>query len=178
MRSSQPDTVRRNGRARITAASAAIAAMALFGSGCAIPNFTTESRPTRELPPPPELSTPDLSTPELRQSTLTGSWRGTYTCPQGLMQLNLTLVQRSSGTVSGIFRFAPAPGNSDGLSGSFTLRGHVTGSSLALHGDSWLSRPGAYEMVSLSARLSSADPDQIHGTIQSPGCGTFTVQRR
>ncbi|TDE24957.1 hypothetical protein [Actinomadura sp. 6K520] len=172
MRTGRLNTRRRNRRARITAVAAATAAVGLFGSGCAIPNFPTESQPTREVPPPP-----DLSTPELRQSTLTGSWRGTYTCPQGLMELNLTLVQRSSGTISGIFRFSPAAGNSEGRSGSFTMRGNVAGSSLVLHGDSWLSRPGAYEMVSLSARLSSADPDRIHGVIRSPGCGTFTVRR-
>ncbi|XRQ05271.1 hypothetical protein ACN3XK_53260 [Actinomadura welshii] len=175
MRSRLLSTGRRRGRAPVAVAAAAVA-VGLLGSGCAVPNFSTESQPTRELPPPPELRTREPSAPELRRS-LTGSWRGTYTCPQGLMRLNLTLVQRSDRTVTGIFRFSPAPGNSDASSGSFTLRGTATSSSLLLRGDRWISRPGSYEMVSLSASLSGTDTNVIRGSIRSPGCGSFTVRR-
>lgn len=186
MRSRQLSTGHRRGRARSAAAAAALAAVGLLGSGCAIPNFGNESRRGHDYPPPPEppeLRTPyrptrPLSTPTLRTRSLTGSWRGTYTCPQGLMELNLTLVQRtSSSIVTGIFRFAPAPGNTRARSGSFTVRGTATSSLLVLRGERWISRPGDYQMVSLSAPLSSVNPDVIRGSIRSPGCGGFTVRR-
>ncbi|MFG2249221.1 hypothetical protein [Spirillospora sp. NPDC048823] len=154
----------------------AIAAVGLLGSGCSIANFNPTAESTDDIPPP-ELSTRDLPTPEVRRSSLTGSWQGTYTCNQGGMRLNLTLVQSSSGRVTGIFRFSPGPGNSEARSGSFTLRGTVIGRSLTLRGDRWISRPGNYEMVSMSARVSTASPDLLQGDIRDPGCSTFTVRR-
>lgn len=176
MSNRQLSTGQRHGRAKAMVVATAIAAVGLLGSGCSIANFNPTAERTEEIPPP-DLSTRDLSTPKLRQGSLTGSWRGTYTCVQGGMRLNLTLVQRSSGTVTGIFRFSPGPGNVEARSGSFTLRGNVVGRSLTLRGDRWISRPGDYEMVSMSARLSTTDPDLIRGDIRDPGCSTFTVRR-
>lgn len=171
MKSRQFRTGQRYGRARVATVAAAITAVGLLGSGCSLANFNPTSEPTREVPPPPDLSTPDL-----RQGTLTGLWRGSYTCNQGLTQLSLTLVQKSSGKVTGIFRFSPGA-NSNARSGSYTVSGVVTGRSLVLRGDSWINRPGDYEMVGMNAQLSATDPDRIQGTIHSPGCTTFTLRR-
>ncbi|TDC57152.1 hypothetical protein E1281_05800 [Actinomadura sp. KC345] len=155
----------------------AIASVGLFGSGCMIGNLnpTSDDVPTRELPPP-DLSTP--TRPSLTSDSVNGTWEGTYTCNQGLTRLRLTLVQRSTGTVTGIFRFSPDSSNPTALSGAYTVRGTVIGSSVRLNGDNWISRPGDYVMVSLSGRISSANPDQLQGTVIGSGCSTFSVQRR
>ncbi|HEY8479562.1 MAG TPA: hypothetical protein VIL71_06995, partial [Spirillospora sp.] len=60
---------------------------------------------------------------------------------------------------------------------SYTVRGTATETSLYLYGDNWISRPPGYDMVSLSAPLSSANPDLIQGTVRGAGCSTFTVRR-
>ncbi|TDC81710.1 hypothetical protein [Actinomadura sp. 7K507] len=177
MRSRQLSSGQRRGGVRVTAVTAAIAAVGLFGSGCMIGNLNpTAESTTREIPPPPELSTPSRPS-SLTSGSVNGSWEGTYTCNQGLTRMRLTLVQRSTGRVTGIFRFSPDSSNPSALSGSFMVTGTVTGSSLILRGDRWISRPGDYEMVSLSARLSSSNPDQLQGRVTSSGCSTFSIQR-
>lgn len=178
MRRRQLSSGRGYGRAKLTASAAALAAVGVLGSGCAVPTFSTESRTTRELPPPPEYTpnpnpnpTPARSLPSYRR-TVTGSWRGTYVCNQGLTNMTLTLAQRpNSVLVTGIFRFEGR------ASGSYTVRGTATSSTLSLRGDNWLRRPSGYEMVSLRAPLSSVNPDEIRGTVTGVGCSTFSVRR-
>ena len=174
MRSRQLGTGKRHGHAAVTAVAVAVTAVGLLGSGCAIPNFDNPASKStgREIPPPPEVATPEAG-----QGSLTGTWSGTYTCPQGVTQLNLGLVQKPDGAINGIFEFSPAPGDEGAGAGSFTLAGRVSGSSLILRGDRWIDRPANYEMVDLTARLSASDPDVIRGEISAPGCGGFIVRR-
>ncbi|WP_395110348.1 hypothetical protein [Actinomadura sp. SCN-SB] len=154
---------------------AAVALVSSLGSGCSLEDLNPFPRSAEEgagggLPTPP-------SPPDALVTSLNGSWEGTYTCNQGLTRLRLDLVHGSGGRITGILRFSADPSNPTVPSGSFSVVGSLTGSSLELRGDDWIVRPGVYEMVSLSAQLSSANPDQIQGTVNGYGCSTFTVRR-
>lgn len=171
-------TDRRMKLGRPTLAIAALTTAGLLTSACSLDDLDPRARATREIPPPPppptELTSPGIGS---GSGSVSGIWEGTYTCNQGLTRMRLTLTQSSSGLVTGIFRFSADASNPSVPSGSYTVRGTVIGSSLSLRGNTWIVQPGNYEMVSLTARLSSSNPDQIQGSILSSGCSTFTVQR-
>ncbi len=172
MRSRRSGGDRRHGRSKAVAAIAVIGAFGMLGSGCSLDRLNPIAEPTREIGTPPEPGSPDGL-----PSSLNGVWDGTYTCNQGLTRLRLTLAHKGDDRITGILRFSADPSNPTVPTGSYTVSGSLTGGSLELHGDSWISRPGVYLMVSLSARLSPADPDRIQGTVDGTGCSTFTVQR-
>jgi hypothetical protein len=151
----------RHGRFRAMMAAATIAVAGLLGSGCALENLDPFSKPAQDI----------------QTGSLNGIWDGTYICNQGPTRLQLTLSQGTDGRITGVFRFSADPSNPTVPTGAFTISGSLTGSSLVLQGDDWIDRPGTYEMVSLTAQLSSENPDQIQGTIDGAGCTTFTVRR-
>ncbi|MFB4317701.1 hypothetical protein [Actinomadura sp. 21ATH] len=161
------------GRARVVAA---VAAIGLLGSGCSLDGLNpVAEEPTRAVEVPPEPAEP--SVPNIATRSLSGIWEGTYTCNQGLTRLRLTLSQQSTGQITGVLRFSADPSNPSVPTGSYTVKGALSGDTLRLQGDSWISRPGDYVMVSLDAQLSATDPDQIQGAIDGSGCSTFTVRR-
>ncbi|MFI0353421.1 hypothetical protein [Actinomadura sp. 9N407] len=170
MRSRQFGKGQRHGRSRSIAVVAVIAAMGLLGSGCSLEGLNPIAEPTRELPPDP-------SSPDGLPMSVNGIWEGTYTCNQGLTRLHLTLTHTSGERIAGILRFSADPSNPTVPTGSYNMSGTLAGGSLRLDGDSWINRPGVYQMVSLSAQLSPAKPDQIQGDVSGTGCSTFTVQR-
>ncbi|MEW2359431.1 hypothetical protein [Spirillospora sp. NPDC029432] len=160
-------------RAGIVAAAAVIG---LLGSGCSpdrLSPFADEPTRAAEAPAAP----PEPAVPGDSATALSGVWEGTYTCNQGLTRLRLTLTGDPAGRITGVLRFSADPSNPSVPTGSYTVNGTLSGDSLRLRGDSWISRPGVYLMVSLDAELSSADPDQIQGTVDGAGCTTFTVRR-
>jgi hypothetical protein len=129
--------------------------------------------------PPVAPSPPGGPTGPAAASGLTGVWTGSYVCAQGLTELTLTIsASVVSERVTAIFRFSAHATNPDVPSGSYLMRGTYVDGVLNLKGESWLRRPGNYEMVGLTADVRGERPAAITGTIDdAPGCTTFSVRR-
>ena len=82
---------------------------------------------------------------------LTGTWTGTYVCPQGRTGLRLILTAAADGTLAATFDFYPVDGEAGVRSGSFTLTGTYSAQGLELRPDRWISQPPDYAMVGLIA---------------------------
>jgi hypothetical protein len=112
----------------------------------------------------------------LRPASLTGTWTGSYVCPQGRTGLRLTLKATSSGGLTATFSFYPTAGNVSVPSGSFALTGSYTAKGFQLTPDHWISKPQNYSMVGIAGAASKSDT-ALSGSIESPGCTTFSVSR-
>jgi hypothetical protein len=112
----------------------------------------------------------------LRPASLTGTWTGSYVCPQGSTGLRLALKATSSGGLTATFSFYPTAGNVSVPSGSFALTGSYTAKGFQLTPDHWINKPQNYSMVGLAGAASKSDTT-LSGSIISPGCTTFSVFR-
>jgi hypothetical protein len=112
----------------------------------------------------------------LRPASLTGTWTGSYFCPQGQTGLRLTLRATSSGGLTATFSFYPTATNVSVPSGSFALTGSYTAHGFQLTPDHWISKPQNYSMVGLTGAANASDT-ALSGSIVSPGCTTFSVSR-
>jgi serine/threonine protein kinase len=112
----------------------------------------------------------------LHPASLTGTWTGSYFCPQGQTGLRLVLKATSSGSLTATFTFYPTSTNVSVPSGSFALTGSYSAKGFQLTPDHWISKPQNYSMVGLDGAASSGDT-ALSGTIVSPGCTTFSVSR-
>ncbi len=113
----------------------------------------------------------------LSPDRLTGTWTGTYFCPQGWTGLRLILEAASNGTLAATFDFYPIDGNSRVPSGSFTLTGSYSAQGFQLKPGHWISQPPNYLMVSLAAPAPGNDDITLTGTVVGAGCTTFSVSR-
>ncbi|MFC5286718.1 hypothetical protein ACFPM7_06615 [Actinokineospora guangxiensis] len=59
--------------------------------------------------------------------------------------------------------------------GRYLMEGALTGDSLALKQTHWVHQPPGYDMVDISATITSTD---LTGTISSPGCGDITLKKQ
>lgn len=112
----------------------------------------------------------------LRPASLTGTWTGSYFCPQGQTGLRLTLRATSSGGLTATFSFYPTATNVSVPSGSFALTGSYTAKGFQLTPDHWISKPQNYSMVGLTGAANASDT-ALSGSVVSPGCTTFSVSR-
>jgi len=112
----------------------------------------------------------------LHPASLTGTWTGSYFCPQGQTGLRLTLKATSGGGLSATFSFYPTATNVSVPSGSFALTGSYTARGFQLTPDHWISKPQNYSMVGLTGAANASDT-ALSGSIVSPGCTTFSVSR-
>ena len=112
----------------------------------------------------------------LRPARLTGTWTGSYFCPQGQTGLRLTLKATSGGALTATFSFYPSATNVSVPSGSFALTGSYTAKGFQLTPDHWISKPQNYSMVGLTGAANASDT-ALSGSIVSPGCTTFSVSR-
>ena len=115
----------------------------------------------------------------LDATALTGKWRGTYTCAQGLTGLTLSITGDASGTAEAIFMFYAVPQNPDVPNGSFQMRG-VYGSnrSLVFTADEsdWIENPG-YVTVDLNGTV-SANLTTYSGDVSgASSCTTFSLTK-
>ena len=115
------------------------------------------------------------------QNLLSGTWIGTYSCPQGITRLNLQITAKNSGRVDAILNFSAHPDNPTVPSGSFTMTGTYQASndanvpgSLYLKAVKWLKQPPGYTAADLQGNVFISDK-KISGTVIGPGCSTFTV---
>jgi serine/threonine protein kinase len=112
----------------------------------------------------------------LRPARLTGTWTGTYVCPQGQTGLRLALKATASGSLTATFSFYPTASNVSVPSGSFALTGSYSAKGFQLSPDHWISKPQNYSMVGLAGAANKRDT-VLSGSILSPGCTTFSVSR-
>lgn len=114
--------------------------------------------------------------------TLTGLWRGEYTCGQGLTAMALSLREDACGNVHAVMTFSEHPKNPGVPTGCFTLAGRYNARSgaLTLKQQKWIKQPDPYwYMIDLSGKV-SADGASYAGNVGFPQdglCTTFSVKR-
>lgn len=108
---------------------------------------------------------------------VSGRWKGTYTCAQGLTGFNLDISDEGGGAVSAIFSFGPIESNPGIPNGSYSMTGRRDSRSLTLTPKAWIEKPSGYVMVGLVADLPGKDPDVLSGTVTNSACSTFRVTR-
>ena len=108
---------------------------------------------------------------------MTGKWKGTYTCAQGLTGFNLDISDEGGGAVSAVFSFGPVESNPGVPNGSYSMTGQLEPRSLTLTPKAWIEKPSGYLMVGLVAELPGEDPDVLSGTVTNSACTTFRVTR-
>jgi eukaryotic-like serine/threonine-protein kinase len=174
------------GRRRLALAGLVVALAAAVTARAVIADSehpATQGAPKTQTQPPasPTATTsakaPPASPAALSPARLTGTWTGTYFCPQGLTGLRLVLLAASDGALAATFDFYPLHGDSDVPTGSFTLTGSYSARGLRLRPGHWISEPPNYLMVSLSAPAPGNNDTRLTGTVISPGCTTFSVSR-
>ncbi|MDI1463221.1 serine/threonine-protein kinase [Catellatospora sp. KI3] len=143
----------------------------------------TTARPTAAAASAPAASPSPLPSPAgstaadgltRARDLLSGTWKGTYRCRQGLTGLTLTVYVDDDQTVKATFEFYPHPGNPDVPRGSFAMEGSYSATTLALRPDYWISQPGDWVMVALGASLPPSGK-RIRGEIATAGCSDFEV---
>ena len=108
---------------------------------------------------------------------MTGRWKGTYTCGQGLTGFNLDISDEGGGAVSAVFSFGPVESNPGVPNGSYSMTGRLDPRSLTLTPKAWIEQPSGYVMVGLVAELPGEDPDVLSGTVTNAACTTFRITR-
>lgn len=108
---------------------------------------------------------------------VSGLWKGTYTCAQGLTGFNLDVSGQGGGAVSAVFTFGAIESNPRVPSGSYSMTGRRDARSLTLTPKAWIVQPPGYVMVGLVADLQGTDPDVLSGTVTNASCTTFRLTR-
>jgi hypothetical protein len=119
--------------------------------------------------------------PDPRQEAyrLTGTWRGTYMCAQGLTGLTLTIEPSAYG-LTAVFEFYPIAQNSLVPTGRFRMEGFFDGTwrTLTLQPREWIEQPPGYLTVGLEARV-DLDWGVILGRVTgAPACTWFRLSRQ
>lgn len=110
-------------------------------------------------------------------AALVGTWRGSYTCYQGLTALEL-VVERAGDNLDARFIFSAHPNNPGVPSGSFRMAGTVSTKDrrVVFEPREWIDEPPGYVMVGLEGVL-TLDGLRISGRVTAEGCTVFTLSR-
>jgi len=115
-----------------------------------------------------------------QEASLTGYWRGTYDCAQGLTGINLTVRQGFGTSVEAVFHFYAVPQNPGVPTGCFKMSGRLDPNTreFVLESDEsrWLVRPPDYVVVNFRGIL-GRDGRSMRGRVEGPGCTQFGLQR-
>jgi len=104
-------------------------------------------------------------------------WKGTYTCPQGLTQLDLQIISVSGDDIpEAIFSFDWTTG---GVSGAFYMSGTFDPNTwnATLTPGAWITQPSGWFTVGMEGTVDSSTMTYA-GNITASGCGTFSVARQ
>lgn len=118
----------------------------------------------------------DCSRPPANTS-IVGTWVGSYTCSQGLTGLQLIIAASANDQLTATFNFYPLPNNPSVPSGSFSMTGTFSPNSVVLNQDQWINQPPGYVMVNLVGVPPSASTPTFAGSVLGPGCTTFSLDR-
>lgn len=152
---------------RMLRATCATVAALFLCSACAV----EDPVPGEPRPAPP------TSTTSTRGFDAAGTWNGTYTCNQGLTGLTLTVSGRGSSLTAEFAFYATTGGSPSVPSGSFHMTGTTQPRGVQLVKGSWVSRPGNYEMVDLTAAAPAGDSTRMDGEIHGYNCTTVHLRR-
>jgi hypothetical protein len=140
----------------------------------------------------PIAHVPASSSPAVTEGVL-GTWKGTYTCAQGLTGMTLTIAQSqgqsqsesqtSNGGINAVLDFYAVPSNPSVPSGSGTLQGTYTAGNLTLTWQAFTGTPpGGYVGIDLKGSLSGSGSAQTLSGSVTPlsggnACTTFSLTR-
>jgi hypothetical protein len=112
---------------------------------------------------------------DVKSTPLTGTWKGSYICGQGLTGLTLSLNQQSDAAVLGTFHFYPLPSNPSAKEGCFAVAGHSLADKRVFIGAStWITQPKDYITVDLEGQI-AASGTAIKGSVKTPYAGLCSV---
>lgn len=108
-------------------------------------------------------------------------WVGSYTCPQGVTALRLSIEARPSGEAVATFEFGPHPDNPKLPRGEYRMTGTVRLLSrgqlqVKLAPDRWITQPEGWSMTGLGA-TSDLEQQTLEGRIDAPACGELSARR-
>jgi hypothetical protein len=112
---------------------------------------------------------------------LIGGWVGTYTCPQGLTGLTVSINAQEGEAFSGYFHFYPPVANALAREGCYSVRGRIDGQRrITVEAVRWMTQPEGYVTVDLAGRLDSI-AQSMTGTVVAPtsigaACTTFELK--
>jgi hypothetical protein len=116
-------------------------------------------------------------------SKLTGTWAGSYVCPQGETGVRVSIASQSGSQFSGTFHFFPLPSNGRAKEGCYRVRGEIgSKAEVTITAIRWISQPEGYVMVGLQG-LFDAKLKTITGDVVPPAdvgavCTTFQLVQR
>lgn len=106
---------------------------------------------------------------------LSGEWRGSYTCYQGITALTL-FIEPDGERWSGTFAFGPNKDNKTVPSGSYELVITEIDGHFHMEPGNWIKRPEGYVAVALDGSVSD-DLMMLSGAMDFDGCTTFETLR-
>jgi hypothetical protein len=115
-----------------------------------------------------------------KANRLLGSWTGTYTCPQGLTGLTLSLNAQDGDTVTGYFHFYPPMSNQRPREGCFSVRGRIDKEQrIRIEAVRWITQPEGYVTVDLEGALDDRGAvftgTVVPSAVDSAACTTFQL---
>jgi hypothetical protein len=174
------------GRRRATGLAAAATAAVIL-SACGSPKASPAAGPTSHAaassslpatPSAPATTAPATTAPPSAPGApdIAGTWKGTYTCSQGLTGITLTISATASSALSAVFSFYAVPSNPGVPSGSYTMTGSYTSATVSLTQGHWIHQAAGYQMVDLSGATPAGD-DWTGQVEHLTGCTTFSVTK-
>jgi hypothetical protein len=112
---------------------------------------------------------------------LIGAWVGTYTCPQGLTGLTLSINVQAGDTFSGYFHFYPPVSNARAREGCYGVAGRIDAERrITIVAGRWITQPDGYVTVDLDGRMDQV-AQAIVGSVIVPSpvgaqCTTFDLK--
>ena len=133
-----------------------------------------------------------LNSEELTQTSLTssqvdflsGTWQGTYICPQGLTNIKLVISAKNENNIDAVFMFYANSNNQTVPSGSFRMKGILLNlnspdipNTLELKATRWISRPSGYLTVDLQGNILPSQDRIVGNVLNASGCSNFDVTK-
>jgi hypothetical protein len=113
---------------------------------------------------------------------LSGTWQGTYICPQGLTNIKLVIDAKNASEIDAVFIFYANASNQTVPSGSFQMQGNFKNLNsreipnvLELKATKWISHPSGYITVDLQGNVLPSQDRIVGNVLNAPGCSNFDV---
>lgn len=165
----------------------------ILGLAVALSACGTSASKAPAIAPVPVTATPIAHVPASSSPAVTegvfGTWKGTYTCAQGLTGMTLTITQGQvqsqtrNGGIDAVLDFYAVPSNPSVPSGVGTLQGTYTAGNLTLTWQAFTGTPpGGYVGIDLKGSLSGSGAAQTLSGSVTPlsggdACTTFSLTR-